>query len=119
MGATTPYAILKSTSGQVVSVNLYYAGGDLAGYQVPASLTGVASAANHPSFVLPEGIWAIQHITGPATGKIRLWCNSQPGPVALDMAALIAMVAAGNTYGAFRGGSKFQYMFVVESTMAA
>lgn len=58
-------------------------------------------------------------MTGPATGKVRLWCNSQPGPVGLDLQAIIAMAASGNTYGAFRGGSAFGYMFVVESAMAA
>jgi len=119
MGATTPYVIFKSRDGQVQSVNLYFAGGDAAGYQAPASQSGIATATNNPTFYLPPGIWTIQHITGPATGKTRLWCNGQPGPVALDHASVIAMAASGNTYGAFRGGSQFGYMFVVESAMAA
>jgi len=119
MGATTPYITFQSSTGQTVTYSGYCAGGDAAGYQIPISGTGVAAAGNQPSFTLPEGVWAIKHITGPATGKVRLWCNGVPGPVALDLATVIASVSAGNTYGRFAGGSKWNYMFVVEVALAA
>lgn len=119
MGATTPYIQFKSTSGQMVTLSAYFAGGDAAGYQVPVSGSGVAAATNNPSFQLPPGTWTIAYATGPATGKLRLWANGSPGPVALDMASVIAQAASGNTYGRFKGGSQFSFMFVVEAAMAA
>lgn len=120
MAATTPYCTFKNVeTGQTVTLGLYYAGADAVGYIVPCSFSGVASANSPKDFKLPSGIWTIQYISGPATGKIRLWCNGAPGPVALDMQSVIAMAASGVTYGRFRGGSQFAYMFVVESAMAA
>lgn len=54
MGATNPYVLFKSRDGQTISLNLYYAGGDAAGYQVPASFSGVATANSNPTFTLPR-----------------------------------------------------------------
>ena len=119
MGAITPAFTFVNTNGQAVTLSGYCAGGDAAGYQIPMSASGVATAGNQPGFILPPGVWAIRHITGPATGRIRLWCNGSPGPIALDLATVIAAVASGNTYGRFMGGDKYQYMFVVEVALAA
>lgn len=119
MGATTPYMTLRNRQGQTITVNLYYAGGDAAGYIVPCSMSGVASSGSPQDFVLPDGEWTIQYITGPATGKIRLWANGSPGPIALDMATVIAAVASGNTYGKINGGSRFRFSIIVEAAMAA
>jgi hypothetical protein len=98
---------------------MYCAGGDLAGVNIPVQSQGTATAGSPQTFNLPPGAWTIQDITGPATGRIRLWCNGQPGPTAVDLAALIAMRAAGNTYGAFAGGNQFGYSLVVDSALAA
>ena len=119
MGATTPYITSRNTAGQLVTVSGYCAGGDAAGYIWPVSLSGVASAGSPQDFVLPDGVWTMVYCTGPATGKTRLWCNGAPGPIAFDHASVISMVASGNTYGRFRGGSQFRYSLVVESALAA
>lgn len=120
MGATTPYMMLRERrSGQTQTLGLYYAGGDTAGYVVPTTPVGAAGASSPKDFTLPEGVWDITYITGPSTGKIRFYCNGQPGPIALDMASVIAMVSRPVTHGAMVGGTKFRYSIIVEATMAA
>ena len=120
MGATTPSIIFKNrATGQNLTLSAYYAGGDAAGYIVPIQGTGTASAGSPKDFVLPPGVWDLVHITGPATGKVRFHCNGQPGPIAVDMATLISMIARNITHGAFRGGTQFRYSIVVEVAMAA
>jgi hypothetical protein len=120
MGATTPYITFKNVqNGQIYTLSGYLAGADPVGYIWPVSGAAVATAGSPTDFVLPDGVWTIQHITGPATGKTRLWANGQPGPIAVDHASILAMAASGNTYGRFRGGSAFRYSLVVESPLAA
>ena len=120
MGATTPYiTFVNVQNGQIYTLSGYLAGSDAAGYIWPVSGAAVATAGSPTDFVLPDGVWAIRHITGPATGKTRLWCNGAPGPIAVDHASILAMVASGNTYGRFRGGSAYRYSLVVESPLAA
>jgi len=107
MAATTPYCTFKNLeTGQTVTLGLYYAGADTVGYIVPCSMSGVASANSPKDFKLPSGVWTIQYISGPASGKIRLWCNGAPGPIALDMASVIG-------YGCF-----WRYLWQVQGWIA-
>lgn len=120
MGATTPTLTLRERStGQVKALSCYFAGADAAGYVVPVTGTGVAGAGSPKDFMLPPGVWDIVYLTGPATGVIRPHCNGEPGPIALNTASIISMVARNNTHGSIRGGTNFRYSLVVEIAMAA
>lgn len=120
MGATTPTLTWKNKqTGSVVTMSAYCAGSDAIGVSLPITAQGIAAVTSPREFTLPPGIWTLQYQTGPATGRIRLWCNGVPGPINWDLASVIAMVATGNTYGAFRGGPQFVYQLKVDYTLAA
>lgn len=120
-GPYTPVIIFRNrNTGQRLTLNLYFAGSDAAGYVVPSNWGQAAGAGSPKDFVLPDGIWDIEHQTGPATGKLRVWVNGQPSPVAYDMATVISMVTrAGMAFGAIRGGTQYRHQLVVDSVCAA
>jgi len=78
MGATTSIMVLRGLqTGQQYSLGLYFAGGDLAGYIVPCTFNGVASATSPKDFTLPEPC-SIEYVSGPATGRLTVDVNGMP-----------------------------------------
>jgi len=120
MGATTPTVTFESSNGQIIAMCAYCAGGDAIGTVIPIQAQGTATANSPSSFQLPPGTWTLRYISGPATGVLRLWCNGSPGPIAYNLATVIAQVASGlRAGGAFKGGSQYNYSFVVDTALAA
>ena len=119
MGATTPIITLRGRSGAVYTLGLYFAGGDAAGYIVPCTFNGVASATSPKDFTLPEPC-VIEYISGPATGRLTVDVNGMPTPIQMDTAVVIAQAAkAGAVWGQLAGGTSKRYSLRVVSSMAA
>lgn len=119
MGATTPIMILRGRSGQQYTLGLYFAGGDAAGYIVPCTFNGVASANSPTDFTLPEPC-IIEYISGPATGRLTVEVNGMPTPIQMDMATVLSMVAvSGKNFAQLGGGTQRRYRLRVTSAMAA
>jgi hypothetical protein len=124
MGATVQtMTLVGMKTGQVYNVSLYFAGGDAAGYRVPASQYLAAAATSNPRFVIPEPC-VIRQISGPATGTMRLLADGAATPILLNTAQILASVANPNAvWGQLRGiaadGHAIQYELAVEVAMAA
>ena len=119
MGATTPVMILRGKSGQTYTLNLYFAGGDAAGYIVPCTFNGVAAATSPTDFTLPEPC-VITYVSGPATGTLTVDVNGMPTPIGINTAVAIAAVAnPGAAYGNLAGGTSRRYRLRVQIAMAA
>ena len=118
MGATTPMIHLRGRSGAAYTLSAYYAGADAAGYIVPVTWNGTATASSPKDFVLPEPC-IIEYMTGPATGVLTVDANGMPTPISINLATVISMVAMpGKNFGQLRGGN-VRYQFRVASSMAA
>lgn len=120
MGATTSIMVLRGLqTGQQYSLGLYFAGGDLAGYIVPCTFNGVASATSPKDFTLPEPC-SIEYVSGPATGRLTVDVNGLPTPIQIDTAVVIAQATKpGVSWGKLAGGASRRYVLRVISTMAA
>lgn len=118
MGATTPIMILRGAkTGQAYSLGLYFAGSDAAGYIVPCTYNGVASATSPTDFVVPEPCY-IEHISGPATGRLTIDADGMPSVIQIDLATVLSMVSKTGTQWGKLGGGK-RYRLRVVSAMAA
>jgi len=119
MAATTPIMVLQGVSGQTYTLGLYFAGGDVVGYQVPCTFNGVANANSSKDFTLPEPC-VIKYVSGPATGRLQVEANGLPTPIQIDLAVVIAKVADPNArWGQLRGGPGIRYALRVVANMAA
>lgn len=119
MAATTPVMVLRGASGQTYSLGLYFAGNDAAGYIVPCTMNGVASAASPKDFTLPEPC-VIKFVSGPATGRLTVEANGIPTPIQIDTAVVIAQAANPTAaWGQLRGGTAVRYTLKVVAAMAA
>lgn len=123
MGATNPILVLQGKSGNTYNISLYFAGGDAAGYRVPATMYLAASSSSPTEWAIPEPC-TIKYITGPATGTLRVLADGIATPLLLNTAAVIAkatdsQITWGNLAGVNAQGSKTKYTLVVEVAMAA
>jgi len=122
MGATVQTLTLRGVSGATYMISLYFAGGDAAGYRVPASTYLAAAATSSPQFTIPEPC-IIKAISGPATGTLRVLADGMATPILINTAVAIAQVAnASSEFGRLAGvknGVRVRYELAVEVAMAA
>lgn len=122
MGATVQTMTLRGVSGSTYMVSLYFAGSDAAGYRVPASMYLAAASTSPTEFTIPEPC-IIKHISGPATGTLRLLADGVATPILINTAAVISQAAnASATFGQLAGvknGVRVRYSLVCEVAMAA
>lgn len=120
MGATTPDMILRGAkSGNRYSLSCYFAGSDAAGYVVPCRFNGTAGSGSPTTFRVNEPC-VIEHMNGPATGRLTVEVNGLPTPIGLNLATVISMAGrAGMSHGNLAGGPNREYRLLVTTAMAS